>query len=120
MKVKSGKPRWLNQVKDWLSVSEPSAQALKEQKKNTYKRYGIDLKDPQAAAKMHLPIGKIPDTAITSTRGPSPEKAFKRAQQQQHMRQSYSGLSQGSHSMSSSISSVPSAKDFNPVAPWDN
>ncbi|KAJ4320849.1 hypothetical protein N0V84_005670 [Fusarium piperis] len=123
-KPKSGKPRWFTQVKDWLSVSEPSAQAMKEQKRSTYKRHGIDMNDPRAAAKLHLPIGKIPENAITSTSGPSPEKALKRAQQQQQQqqqqsRQSYSGLSQGSHSMSSSIYSVPSAKEFNPVTPWD-
>ncbi|KAF4465299.1 hypothetical protein FALBO_7855 [Fusarium albosuccineum] len=120
MKTKSGKPRWFTQVKDWLSVSEPSAQAMKEHKKNTYKRHGIDMKDPRAAAKMHLPIGRIPDTAITSTRGPDPEKALKHAQHRQQMRQSYSGLSQGSHSMSSSICSVPNAKELNPVTPWEN
>ncbi|RSL44651.1 hypothetical protein CEP54_014594 [Fusarium duplospermum] len=119
-KPKSGKPRWFTQVKDWLSVSEPSAQAMKEQKRNTYKRHGIDMNDPRAAAKLHLPIGKIPENAITSTSGPSPEKALKRAQQQhQQSRQSYSGHSQASHSMSSSIYSVPSAKEFNPVTPWD-
>ncbi|KAI8724955.1 hypothetical protein NCS52_00065300 [Fusarium sp. LHS14.1] len=118
-KSKSGKPRWFTQVKDWLSVSEPSAQAMKEQKRNTYKRHGIDKNDPRAAAKLHLPIGKIPENAITSTSGPDPEKALKRAQQHQQSRQSYSGLSQSSHSMSSSIYSVPSAKEFNPVTPWD-
>ncbi|KAF4961132.1 hypothetical protein FSARC_10254 [Fusarium sarcochroum] len=119
IKSKPGKSRWLTQVKDWLSVSEPSAQAMKTQKRNTYKRHGIDMKDPLAAAKMHLPIGKIPDNAITSTRGPSPEKALERARQERETAQSYSGLSQGSHSVSSSISTVPSAKEFNPVAPWD-
>ncbi|KAM0563973.1 hypothetical protein ACHAPJ_000181 [Fusarium lateritium] len=119
MKSKPEKSRWLTQVKDWLSVSEPSAQAMKTQKRNTYKRHGIDMKDPQAAVKMHLPIGKIPENAITSTRGPSPEKALERARQQRERQQSYSGLSQGSHSVSSSISTVPSAKEFNPVAPWD-
>lgn len=114
------KPRWLANVKDWLSVSEPSAQALKEQKKSTYKRHGIDPKDPRAAAKMHLPIGKIPETAIMSTRGPRPEKALKQAQQQQQMRESYSGLSQASQSNSSSIYSVPSAKGYNAIAPWES
>ncbi|KAJ4272224.1 hypothetical protein NW762_000935 [Fusarium torreyae] len=118
-KSKPGKSRWLTQVKDWLSVSEPSAQAMKMQKRNTYKRHGVDMKDPQAAVKMHLPIGKIPESAITSTRGPSPEKALERARRQRERQQSYSGFSQGSHSVSSSISTVPSAKEFNPVAPWD-
>lgn len=115
---KGGKPRWLNQIKDWLSVTEPSAQAFKQQKKSTFKKHGIDFKDPQAAAKLHLPIGKLPEGAITSTSGPSPEKALKQAQEQ-HKRQSYSTFSQGSHSMSSSIFSVPSTKESNPATPWE-
>ncbi|KAF5675033.1 hypothetical protein FHETE_2784 [Fusarium heterosporum] len=119
-KSKKGKSRWIHQVKDWLSVSEPSAQAMKEQKKNTFRRHGIDMKDPQAAAKLHLPIEKIPKNAITSTRGPSPEKAFERARQEREAAQSYSGLSQASHSVSSSISTAPSAKEQNHVTPWDS
>ncbi|CAF3448996.1 unnamed protein product [Fusarium graminearum] len=118
-KSKEGKPRWFTQVKDWLSVSEPSAQAMKEQKKNTFRRHGIDMKDPQAAVKLHLPIERIPEDAITSTRGPSPEKAHERARQQRAVAQSYSGGSQASHSVSSGISTAPSVKEFNPVAPWD-
>jgi hypothetical protein len=93
---------------------------MKEQKKNTYRRHNIDMKDPQAAIKLHLPIGKIPDNAITSTRGPSPEKALERSRQQREETRSYSGLSQASHSVSSSISTIPSAKEYNPVTPWDN
>jgi hypothetical protein len=121
-KSKTGKSKWFHQVKDWLSVSEPSAQAMKEQKKSTFRRHGIDMKDPQAAVKLHLPIEKIPENAITSTRGPSPEKAFERARQQRELAQSYSGSSQASHSVSSSISisTAPSAKEYNPVTPWDS
>lgn len=119
-KSKTGKPRWFSQVKDWLSVSEPSALAMKEQKKNTFKKHGIDMKDPRAAVKLHLPIGKIPEDAITSTRGPSPEKAHERARQQRETAQSYSGGSQASHSVSSGLSTAPSAKEFNPVTPWDS
>lgn len=119
-KSKKEKSRWLTQVKDWLSVAEPSAQAIREQKKNIYRRHNIDMKDPQAAIKLHLPIGKIPDNAITSTRGPNPEKALERVRQQREETHSYSGLSQASHSVSSSISTIPSAKEYNPVTPWDN
>ncbi|KAH6898946.1 hypothetical protein B0T10DRAFT_124510 [Thelonectria olida] len=117
---KGGKPRWLNQIKDWLSVSEPSAQAFKEQKKSTFKKHGIDFKDPQAAAKLHLPIGKLPEGVITSTSGPSPEKALMKRAQEQNKRQSYSTFSQGSHSMSSSIFSIPSTKESNPATPWES
>ncbi|KAH7137218.1 hypothetical protein B0J13DRAFT_625002 [Dactylonectria estremocensis] len=114
------KLRWFSHVKDWLSVSEPSAMAMKEQKKVTFKKLGIDPKDPRAAAKMHLPIGKLPEGAITSTRGPSPEKALKLAKEQQN-RQSFSTFSQGTTSMSSSIFSVPtSPRESNLVAPWEN
>lgn len=116
---KSGKPRWLGQVKDWLSVSEPSAQAFKEQKRSTYRKHGIDLKDPQAAAKMHLPIEKVPANAITSTRGPSPEKALKMAVRQRQARQSYTGHSNASRSTTSSNSSNPCSRELNPVAPWE-
>ncbi|KAF7533825.1 hypothetical protein G7Z17_g13456 [Cylindrodendrum hubeiense] len=113
------KPRWFSQVKDWLSVSEPSAVAMKEQKRVAFKKHGIDPKDPRAAAKMHLPIGKLPEGAITSTRGPSPEKALKLAQEQ-NKRQSYSAFSQDTNSMSSSIFSVPtSPREPNLVAPWE-
>ncbi|RSM16634.1 hypothetical protein CEP52_000296 [Fusarium oligoseptatum] len=73
-KPKSGKPRWFTQVKDWLSVSEPSAQAMKEQKRNTYKRHGIDMNDPRAAAKLHLPIGKIPEKRNHFYQRPKPRK----------------------------------------------
>ncbi|KAF7545883.1 hypothetical protein G7046_g9459 [Stylonectria norvegica] len=113
---RGGKPRWLSQVKDWLSVSEPSAQAMKQQKRNTFQHHGIKLNDPQAAAKLHFPMGKVPEGAITSTSGPSPEKALKRAKERQ-MRQSYSGFSQNSESVSSSIFS--STKEPNPVTPWE-
>ncbi|CAM1507184.1 Fc.00g068250.m01.CDS01 [Cosmosporella sp. VM-42] len=113
------KPRWFTQVKDWLSVSEPSAQAMKQQKRNTYKKHGLDLNDPQAAAKLHLPIGKLPEGAITSTRGPDPEEVLTKAIKQKQMRQSYSGYSNASHSKSSSIFSTPSAKEPNHVAPWE-
>jgi hypothetical protein len=64
-------------MKDWLSVAEPSAQAMKQQKRNAYKKHGIDPKDPLAAAKMHLPSGQIPPGATTSTTGPSPEKVLR-------------------------------------------
>ncbi|KAF4587859.1 hypothetical protein GQ602_004552 [Ophiocordyceps camponoti-floridani] len=71
------RPSWLGHVRRWLSVSEPSAQAMKAQKKMTYKKYGVELDDPRAAAKMHLPIGKVPEGVTTSTTGPSPERALR-------------------------------------------
>lgn len=113
----NAKPRWLKSVKNWLSVSEPSAQALKHQRHSTYQRYGIDFDDPDAAAKMHLPIGKVPEGVTTSTAGPEPEKALREkarrnSTKQQYMRQS------GSQSRSSGISSDQSLKEAKKIAPW--
>lgn len=116
-KSTNAKPRWFKSVKNWLSVSEPSAQALKHQRTSTYQRYGIDFDDPNAAAKMHLPIGRVPQGVTTSTAGPEPEKALKErarrnSSKQQYMRQS------GSQSRSSGISSDQSLKEAKKIAPW--
>lgn len=117
-RARQTKSRWLTHVKDWLSVSEPSAQAMKQQKRNIYKKHGIDMKDPQAAAKLHLPIGRVPEGAVTSTSGPSPEKALKKAMENQ-VKSPLTGSSLASQSISSGISSSSSTREFNPVAPWE-
>ncbi|OTB08863.1 hypothetical protein M426DRAFT_7581 [Hypoxylon sp. CI-4A] len=108
-KVKDGKHRWLSQLKGWVSVSEPSAQALKQHKKETYKKAHVALDDPQANAKLHAPIGAIPVDAIKpGGRGPSPEEiAMKQSEQRKRLRHSdtrIGGLSQGSGSGSSRYS----------------
>lgn len=112
-----GKTKWLSQVKNWLSVSEPSAQAMKMQKQETYKKHGVDLKDPAAAAKMHLPLGTLPRDATTSTSGPTPEKRLAKELQS---RPQY--LKHGSTQSVSSGSSLStrSIREPNHVAPWDN
>lgn len=115
------RPRWMSQVKSWLATSEPSAQAMKDQKRETFKKHGIDLKDPQAAAKLHTPVGKVPIDAITSTSGPAPEKAFQERMRAKDRAASYARHSRGSQSVSSSFSSVPSVKSgksINTIAPW--
>ncbi|KAK7228624.1 hypothetical protein V2G26_000794 [Clonostachys chloroleuca] len=111
------KPQWLNQIKDWLSVSEPSAQAMKEQRDKTFQKFGVDAKDPRAAAKLHLPIGKIPPGATTSTAGPTPEKALLRTITEKRKRRSYMSLNDTSCSLSSRGSEGSS--EPNPVTPWD-
>lgn len=118
-KNSSTKPRWLKSVKSWLSVSEPSAQALKHQRLSTYQRYGIELGDPDAAAKMHLPIGKVPDGVTTSTTGPNPEKVLQDRVRRNSTKHQYTQHS-GSQSRSSGISSGsnPSTKDARKIAPW--
>lgn len=109
------KKKWLGQVKNWLSVSEPSAQAMKAQKRDTYKKHGIDPKDPDAAVKMHLPLGTLPRDAITSTSGPTPEERLAKEQQN---RPHY--LKHGSSQSVSSGSSSPSIREINHIAPWEN
>ncbi|KAM0255422.1 hypothetical protein ACHAQJ_005790 [Trichoderma viride] len=115
------RPRWMSQVKNWLATSEPSVQAMKDQKKETFKKHGIHSKDPQAAAKMHSPLGKVPIDAVTSTSGPTPEKAHKKVRVKERP-SSYARHSRGSQSVSSSFSSVPSMKSAkgsgNAIAPW--
>lgn len=116
------RPKWMSQVKDWLATSEPSAQAMRDKKKDTFKKHGIDLKDPKAAAKMHSPMGKVPIHAVTSTSGPTPEKALKEKIRAKDRPPSYAGHSRGSQSVSSGFSSVPSMKSVkisNAIAPWE-
>ncbi|PFH60499.1 hypothetical protein XA68_10848 [Ophiocordyceps unilateralis] len=108
-------PRWLGHVKNWLSVSEPSAQAMKAQKKMTYKKYGVELDDPRAAAKMHLPIGKVPEGVTTSTKGPSPEKALRMRTQETMAQRPYL---EHSRSISSGFSIASSRGGKQAVAPW--
>jgi hypothetical protein len=62
-------------LKEWVSVSEPSTRALKDYKKDTYKKAGIALNDPLAKAKLHLPVAALPLDAIKpGGRGPDPEE----------------------------------------------
>ncbi|KAI1105234.1 hypothetical protein F4804DRAFT_350989 [Jackrogersella minutella] len=111
-KAKDGKHRWLSQFKGWVSVSEPSAQALKQYKKETYEKAHIALDDPQANAKLHLPIGTLPPEAIKPAGGPDPEEvAMKQVEQRKKMELSGSrtgGTSQGSRSSISRYSSSSS------------
>ncbi|KAI1501744.1 hypothetical protein F5X99DRAFT_408764 [Biscogniauxia marginata] len=91
---KLGKSRWLSQLKDWVSVSEPSSQALKNYKKETYQKAGIAFDDPRANAKLHLPVGTLPSDAIKPAGpGPDPEEiVFKRSEQRKKMRESLTGV----------------------------
>ncbi|KAK8137725.1 hypothetical protein PG984_001105 [Apiospora sp. TS-2023a] len=112
-KGKEGKGRWLSQLKEWVSVSEPSTQALKQHKRDTYKRAGIAMDDPRAGAKLHIPTTTLPSNAIKpSGRGPEPEEIAKRnIENKKRLRQSFSttgGTSQGSRSSTSQHSSMSS------------
>ena len=112
-KGKEGKGRWLSQLKEWVSVSEPSTQALKQHKRDTYKRAGIAMDDPRAGAKLHIPTTTLPSNAIKpSGCGPEPEEIAKRnIENKRRLRQSFSttgGTSQGSRSSTSQHSSMSS------------
>jgi hypothetical protein len=97
--------RWLSQIKDWASVSEPSTQALKQHKRETFKRAGIALDDPRAGAKLHIPVSSLPPEAIRPAgRGPDPEELLarkkpeerKKSRSSQH--RSFTGTSNGTRS----------------------
>ncbi|TLS28365.1 hypothetical protein PpBr36_00191 [Pyricularia pennisetigena] len=65
----------LASLKEWVSTSEPSAEAWKKHTRDAHKSAGVSRKDPRATAKLHLPAGRIPDDAIRpSGRGPDPEE----------------------------------------------
>lgn len=103
---KYGKSNWISQLKEWVSASEPSAQALKRHKRATYKNAGIAIDDPRASAKLHLPMGTLPPDAIQpSGWGPDPEEVvMKKTEQRKKLRQSYNSsmtTSRGSRSSSS-------------------
>lgn len=128
-KSEKKRPRWMSQVKNWLATSEPSVQAMKDQKKNVFKKHGIDLNDPLAAAKMHSPMGKVPTDAVTSTSGPTPEQALKEKGRAKDRAASFGRHGRGTQSsVSSSFSSLPSVKSApsvnsgkgssNIITPW--
>jgi len=84
----------------WLSTSEPSAQALKQHKKDAFARAGIPLEKPDAQvhAKLHAPIGEIPQDAIRAVGGLTPEEVARRkaAERRQKLQDlPYTGGSQG-------------------------
>jgi hypothetical protein len=122
-KSKSSKGKILGKVSDWVSTSEPSLQALKRYRSDTFHKAGISVNDPNANAKLHVPIGEIPSDAIKPTgRGPEPEEvALKKADMRRQMRslQHPSG-SRTSHSSSGERSdSQYSFKGNDPVFPFD-
>ncbi|KAI0189384.1 hypothetical protein EV127DRAFT_408919 [Xylaria flabelliformis] len=123
-KEKERKSRWFSHLKDWISISEPSTEALKNYKKDTFKKAGIAPNDPLANAKLHLPVASIPRDAIKpGGRGPEPEEI---ALQKAKHRKEASGLlavagtsrgsrsSSGLYSSSSSITESTLSKGWRP------
>lgn len=115
---REGKGRWFSQLKAWVATSEPSAEALRNYKKDTYRKADIALKDPLANVKLHLPVASLPPDAIKpGGSGPEPEEAIlKRAMDRKQAREgtpvagacrgSSSSLSRGASS-NSVITSTP-------------
>ncbi len=111
--AKNGKSSWLSQLKGWISVSEPSYRALKQHKKDGYKRSTIPFDDPRANIKLSLPIDTLPPEAIKPPGwGTDPEEVIMNtSEQRKKLRQSYNGsmgTSEGSRSSSSQHSSFGS------------
>lgn len=108
---KEGKGKWFSQLKGWVSMSEPSTQALKKHRKITFKNAGVALDDPQANAKLHAPIGEIPAEAIRPTRGPNPEEVVKRRAEERRRGKSFSGADYASYRASQSRGTSHSASN---------
>ncbi|KLU84188.1 hypothetical protein MAPG_03233 [Magnaporthiopsis poae ATCC 64411] len=95
---RAGRLRVLSQLKSWITVSEPSAQAFKQHQKESYNRAGVSRDDPTARTKLRAPTGSIPQDAIKpSGKGPDPEDVVRiKAAQTRALRQACSAVSTGS------------------------
>lgn len=101
---KGVKGRWIGKVTNWVSTSEPSLDALKRHRRETYQKAGISMDDPDANAKLHVPIGEIPPDAIKPAgRGPEPEEIARR--RAEHRRRQMSQFLQADFDSRRSISS---------------
>ncbi len=133
----------LHKIADWVSTSEPSSQALRRHKTETFEKAGIPLSDSRdrarASAKLHAPLGQIPGDAIKTVGGPSPEDLLlKRNQhaplspgggdgqrrQNRKMSTSASLKSQSSSGLStasvSSNNASPTCSSATSASPWEN
>ncbi|KAK1636742.1 hypothetical protein BDP81DRAFT_27641 [Colletotrichum phormii] len=116
-KPKDSKNHWVSQLKDWFSTGEPSSQDWKQLKKQEYHKHGIAMNDPEASAKLHAPIGAIPEEAIKPSSGPDPETiAKKKFANRKQIRQTYGGCERITGSVSSESSA--GSREVNPIAPW--
>jgi hypothetical protein len=125
----NGKNRLLNKMTKmtrWLATSEPSAQALKQHKKESFTKAGIPLHDPngEASIKLHAPIGEIPADAIKPTSSLSPEDIARKKAAERMRRKLESDGSRGGFRTSQSTSgfSLTSASALSPKASfaWDD
>jgi hypothetical protein len=123
----SGKNKLLNKVTkvtSWLAMSEPSAQALKQHKKDSFARAGIPLDDPnrEASIKLHAPIGEIPADAIKPASSLSPEEVAKKkaAERLRRKMEARGGDSRTSRSSSGILTASPSALSPKASFAWDD
>ncbi|KAJ9164928.1 hypothetical protein NKR19_g931 [Coniochaeta hoffmannii] len=119
---KSGK--LLRNLSSWLTVSEPSTQALKHHKKEVFRKANISPDDPTASAKLRIPGGEIPPGAIRpSGKGPDPEDVL-RSRARERRRAGKSPGSQGSSVFASDLSQSSSGRSEgkgvrNEIFPFD-
>ncbi|KAI8965992.1 hypothetical protein F5Y11DRAFT_343984 [Daldinia sp. FL1419] len=112
-KKKDSKRHWMSQLKSWVTISEPSTQAFKRYKEETYNKAHISLDYTDANAELHSPIGTLPPNVIKPAgSGPDSEEIFrKQTEQRKRMRHSATGsyeTHQGSKSTSSRFSTSSS------------
>jgi hypothetical protein len=110
----------MSQVRDWLSVSEPTAQAMKQQKLKNSGRQGAALKDTKIAGAARVPIslGQIPHGATTSATGPTPEEALKKRMKEREARETFvTAKATASISSRDSHGFAGSVKEINPATP---
>lgn len=116
----------MGKLSTWLATSEPSAQALKQHKKEAFSKAGIPLHDPEreAPSKLHAPIGDIPADAIKPTTGPDPEEVLKKKKKEaERLRRrtdkSFSSGRGGSISSGASFAGSSGGKG-SVAAPWED
>ena len=114
---KPAKSNWLRSVKSWIAVSEPSAQGIKSHRREAFKKHGVHRNDPDAAAKMHFPIGVLPRGTTTSTSGPTPEKKLAKEMKQRPKLGNYTSSQSVSSGHSSGGGSTSGRR--NSIAPWE-
>ncbi|KAH6646440.1 hypothetical protein BKA67DRAFT_664279 [Truncatella angustata] len=113
-KEKERRGGWFSHIKEWVSTSEPSTKALKDYKRDAFKRAGTTPNDPLATVKLHIsPISLPPEAIKPCGRGLDPEEIVRRkAEQKRKQRQSFqttassSGGSRTSASQHSSLNSL--------------
>ncbi|KAH6636654.1 hypothetical protein F5144DRAFT_188754 [Chaetomium tenue] len=86
---------WLSskaqKLASWLATTEPSAQALRQYRKEAFKKAGISPHDTEPPhARLQAPIGDIPADAIRPASGPTPE-AMARRKAADRRKKRYSG-----------------------------